>query len=83
MNYSAISGIICAGLFVIPAIRQELRRRQYATFLRQSKFDNDKELIDAVKNYMVNNLIRWDCWDSIFILIGLFFLLLSFILEIN
>lgn len=83
MNLSAISGLICAGCFVVPAIRQELRRREYSNFLKHSDVESDQELTKAVEKYMINNLIRWDLLDSIFILVGIFFLGMSFFLELS
>ena len=90
INFSAISGIISAIFFAIPVVLQELRRKQYSNFKRQREIAlkreretaNDKKLAAAAKNFMLLDSIKWSRLDSIFIGLGLFFLCLSFVLEL-
>jgi hypothetical protein len=81
-NHSAISGIISAACFAIPALRQELRRKAYAKFLKYNILDGDQKLSQAAESFMVKNFLRWDLLDSIFVFFGIGFLGASFLFEI-
>jgi hypothetical protein len=82
VNYSAVLGLISAVLLVIPAIRQEKRRRQFSEFEKNNKDAKDEKLAAAVAGFMLRESLKWNRWDSIWIFIGLGFLFLSFIAEI-
>ena len=81
-NFSAISGIISAAFFAIPAFKQERRRRQYSNFIRERKSENDEKLSAAVEKFMLRDSIRWNWFDSLCIFLGIVFLCLSFVLEL-
>jgi len=81
-NSSAVAGIVSAAFFAVPAIRQEIRRHQYAKFLKQNNLDKEMELFEAAEKFMIRNLLHWDLWDTIFLFLGLGCLALSFIIEI-
>jgi hypothetical protein len=84
-NFGAIAGLISAGLFVIPAVRQELRRRDYAEFEKQAQQaannPDTKNLKDHAEKMMVRLLIRWELVDSLCVIFGIAFLALSFLVE--
>jgi hypothetical protein len=81
-KFSAICGLISSVLFVIPAIRQEMRRHEYKEFEKNNKDTNNEKLAVAVANFMLRSSIKWNLADSICIFLGLGFLFLSFIAEI-
>lgn len=81
-KFSAICGLISAVLFVIPAIRQEMRRHEYKEFEKNNKDTDNEKLAVAVANFMLRASIKWNLTDSICIFLGLGFLFLSFITEI-
>jgi hypothetical protein len=81
-NYSAIAGLISAACFAVPAVRQELRRKEYARFLKYNKLAGDQKLSQAAESFMFKNFLRWDRLDSIFVFIGIGFLAASFLFEI-
>ena len=81
-NYSAVVGILSAASFAVPAIRQEVRRREYANFLKHYKLDKDQKLALAVESFMVKDFLRWDFVDSVFLILGIILLAATFIMEI-
>lgn len=81
-NYSAVVGFLSAASFVVPAIRQEVRRRDYANFLEQNKLDKEQKLAQAVESFMVKDFLRWDSVDSFFLILGIILLAAAFIMEI-
>lgn len=81
-NYSAVVGILSAACFVVPAIRQERRRRQYANFLKHNELDKNQKLAQAVESFMIKDFLRWDSVDSFFLIFGIFLLAATFIMEI-
>ena len=90
INFSAISGIASAVFFAIPVVLQELRRKNYSNYKRQRKIasnrqeetESDKMLAAAAKKFMISDSIKWSRFDSLCVGLGLFFLCLSFILEL-
>jgi hypothetical protein len=82
VNFSAICGLVSAGFFVIPAVRQEMRRRKFSEFEKNNRDAKDEKLAAAVANFMLRESLKWNRWDSTWIFLGLGFLVLSFITEI-
>jgi hypothetical protein len=70
-KYSAICGLISSVLFVIPAIRQEMRRQEYQEFKKNNNDTNDEKLAVAVSNFMLRASIKWNLADSICIFLVL------------
>ena len=86
-NFGAIAGLISAALFAVPALRQELKRRDYAKFKEQAEQDSANDAsIEKLKKYaetmMLRLSIRWDFWDSLCVILGIVFLALSFLVEL-
>jgi hypothetical protein len=86
VNSGAIFGLIGSVLLAIPAARQELRRRDYADFqlkrVSGKKPASNPRLEESAKNYQIRESLRWSQLDSTCVLLGLLFLILSFIAEL-
>jgi hypothetical protein len=81
-NISALFGIIGAILLAIPAGRQEIRRKSFSDFLEAHKNSGKDDRVEAGWKLMITTNVLWDLKDSLFTFLGLFCLLMAFILEL-
>lgn len=79
MNYGAVCGLASAVCLAIPVVRQEIRRIFFAIIERH---ETDTSILEAAKKGVKDRSYAWNIYDSLFILLGLLLLAVSFIIEI-
>lgn len=88
MNYAALSGIAGSFLLSIPAAVQMFRRLKYFKFYAQYRNSTNKRtksisnLAGRIEAFFIRKEIRWDFCESIFIVLGILLIGLSFLMEI-
>lgn len=86
MNSASIVDLLSGAALAFAPVRQLITRRRcwrVARMRGEAPDDRERQQIEAARDFVLNDLVRWNLWEALSTATGVFLLVTALLLELR